>query len=337
MKRPLILFATLLAVASLACVTVQRIIASPTPTLPPIPVTPGQPVECTDETCLDACLVRLSRALGVKPLEDVGGNYANKDAQFDLVTYTVEGDTITTPDVLWVPSEYKSYQQDTALHERAWDFFVSFVPAEQRKWVTQYVIFTDGAYNTLAWIGPVEFGDNSRWQLGVDVLDANNPITLASTIVHELGHLLTLNSDQIQDNGDTPYSVNQNPAVCPQYMSTEGCSTPESYINQFYQAFWTGLQADWLEMVYKPHANSPQEFRVMVQEFHDKHPGEFVSDYAATNIKEDMAESFENFILQPKPASDSIADQKVLFFYNFPELVALRQQLIENLCSYVVE
>ena len=336
MKRHLILILVLLA-SSLACMTVQRALVPVTPTLIPLPVTPGEPVVCQDESCLDACLSRLYLVLDSQPLEDVGGNYADKDAQFNLVHYTVEGDAIAAPITLYVPAEYKEYQTDSVSHQRGWEFFTSIVPAENRKWITQYVIFTDGTYNTLAWVDRVEFGDNSRWKLGVDVLDASDPILLTTTIVHELGHLLTLNSDQIISEEGEGYSVYQNESACPQYMSDEGCSTTESYINRFYQAFWLDLHDEWMETVYKQNAASPEEFRAFVQTFHDNHPAEFVSQYAATNIKEDMAESFEVFVLNPKPTGDTIADRKVLFFYDFPELIALRQQMIQNLCSYVLE
>lgn len=342
MKRHLILFAVLLVVSSLACMTVQRMVESTVPVAPTIaptipPVTPGEPVECQDESCLDACLIRLNKVLSTEPIEDVGGAYTDKDAQFNLVNYTVEGDAISDPINLYVPSEYRSYQEDAAPHQRAWEFFTFVVPAEDRKWIAQYVVFTDGTYNTLAWVDRVKFGDNSRWKLGVDVLDASDPIMLTTTIVHELGHLLTLNSDQIISEEGEGYSVHQNADACPQYMSDEGCSTPESYMNLFYRSFWVDLHEEWMEIVYKPHAASPEEFRAFVQTFHDNHPGEFVTDYAATNIKEDMAESFEAFVLSAKPTGDSIADQKILFFYDFPELVTLRQQMIQNLCSYVAQ
>lgn len=332
MKRHSALFVFLIAATSLACMTVQKIAA---PTRPVILTTPGEPVECSDETCLDACLIRLNRVIESDPVVDVGGDYAGKDANFNLVTYTVDGDTITNPVTLYVPAEYKPYQEDTAAQQRAWDFFVSIVPAENRKWVTQYMVFTDGSYNTLAWISHIRFGDNARWQLGVDVLDSASPVMLTSTLVHELGHLLTLNSDQVPSDPDEGYTFYQNEAVCPQFMLNEGCSTPDSYINKFYQLYWVDIHEDWLETVYKPNANSPEEFRGFVRAFHDRYPGEFLNQYAATNIKEDMAVSFATFVLNSKPGGDSIAEKKVVFFYDFPELVSLRRQIIQNLCAYV--
>ena len=329
MKRIIALSFLLLAV-SLACQAVQRVVTPPTPTMEANPA----PIVCNDDSCLDACLSRLNQELASIPLNDVGGDYAGADANFKLIVYKVNGDQITDPYTSWVPSEYESYQQDTASHQRVWSYFTSIVPPEQRKWITDYVIFTDGTYDTLAWIDRVEFDDNSRWKLGVDVLDSSDPIRLTETLTHELGHLITMNSDQIIRKKDMGYAPYQNTATCPQYLSTAGCSTPESYINNFYQTFWVDTHEDWLETVYKANTNSPDEFREVVMQFYSNHPGAFVTEYAATNIFEDMAESFEWFILTPKPTGNEIPDQKILFYYQFPELVDLRQQMIQGMCSY---
>ena len=60
---------------------------------------------------------------------------------------------------------------------------------------------------------------------------------------------------------------------------------------------------------------------------------EFVTDYAPTSPAEDIAESWSFFVLKKKPASKTIANEKVLFFYEFPELVNLRSQIAHNLCD----
>lgn len=359
MKRIIALSFFLLTV-SLACQTIQRVVApaapisetSPLPELAPSAIIAATdahettasptvtrvaptPIACTDDSCLNACLERINQELVSIPLGEVGGNYEGADANFNLVTYNVVGDQITEPDILWVPSEYKPYQQDTASHQRVWNYFTSLIPAEQRKWITKYVVFTDGTYNALAWVGEVEYDDNSRWELGVDVLDSADPVKLTGTIAHEVAHLLTLNSDQIIQKSDFIYTPYQNSAICPQFISTEGCSTPKSYINQFYQKFWVNIYNDWLEIVYKADTNTEDEFQQVVQQFYDRHPNDFAREYAATNIKEDMAVTFEHFILEPKPAGNGIIEKKILFYYDFPELVALRQRMIQSICSYV--
>ena len=176
MKKLIALSIFLLAV-SLACQTVQRVVAPATATLEPSPtatLTPSAtftataspentatatvtrvaptPITCTDDSCLDACLARINEEMSTQPQDEIGGDYAGTDSQFNLVTYTVRGNQILDPDVLWVPSEYKPYQQDTGSHERVWAYFVSLIPPEQRKWITQFTVFTDGNSNALAWV-----------------------------------------------------------------------------------------------------------------------------------------------------------------------------------------
>ena len=86
--------------------------------------------------------------------------------------------------------------------------------------------------------------------------------------------------------------------------------------------------------VAKAHAGSPEEAQTLVEKFYSKHIGLFSRDYAATDIHEDLAESFSHFILEPKPKGSSIIERKALFFYNFPELVGLRKQMIQGICNY---
>jgi hypothetical protein len=358
MKRFIILSIFLLVV-SLACQTVQRVVAPATPTVEasPLPeptlsatvaVTEASesaasptvmrvaptPITCTDDSCLDACLSRINDELSTQPQNEIGGEYAGTDSNFNLVTYKVNGDQISEPDVLWVPSEYKLYQQDTGAHQRVWEYFVSLIPAEQRKWIKKYTIFTDGNSNTLAWVGKQNYDDNSRWELGVDLLDATDPIYLTETLAHEVAHLVTLNSDQIIQSEDFIYTPYQNTAVCSQFISTEGCSTPESYINAFYRKFWFGIYEDWLETVYNANPSNEEEFFQAVGEFYSRYSEQFARPYAATNIREDLAVSFEYFVLHPKSTGGGISAQKMRFFYDYPELVALRQQMIQAMCSY---
>ena len=358
MKQLIVLSVFLLAI-SLACQTVQRVVAPATPTIeasstpeltpsasvaateaaesapsPTVTRVAPTPITCTDDSCLDACLSRINAELSTQPQGEIGGEYAGTDSSFNLVTYIVNGDLILEPDILWVPSEYKPYQQDIAAHQRVWMYFVSLIPTEQRTWIKKFTVFTDGNSNTLAWVGKQDYNDNSRWELGVDILDATDPIYLTETLTHEVAHLITLNSDQIIQDEDFIYTPFQNSSICPQFLSTEGCSTPQSYIHQFYRKFWFGIYEDWMETVYNADASDEDKFFAAVGEFYSKYPEQFARFYAATNIKEDLAVSFEYFVLHPKATGGGISAQKMRFFYDYPELVALRQQMIQAMCSY---
>jgi hypothetical protein len=68
-------------------------------------------------------------------------------------------------------------------------------------------------------------------------------------------------------------------------------------------------------------------------QFYQAHSAEFVDDYAATHPTEDIAESFTYFVFSPKPAGASIKEQKIKFFYEYPELVQLREGILSGICS----
>ena len=70
-----------------------------------------------------------------------------------------------------------------------------------------------------------------------------------------------------------------------------------------------------------------------LDDFYYKYQDQFLTDYAATHPAEDIAESFSFFVFSEMPAGDTIAEQKILFFYNYPELVALRTNILGNLCA----
>ena len=302
-----------------------------TPRSTPIPIT------CSDDSCLNACLTRIDAALETHKFDSLGGGYTDKTANLNLVVYKVENDKLNEPDILYVPEEFRPFQENLQSHQLVWDYASALLPPEFLKWINEYIIFTDGAgRGSAAWVDTRDPLDRSHWQLGVDVADSENPVDLTYTLIHEFGHLISINSDQIPLT-DYYYGWNQNPATCSQIALPEGCSNPDSYINLFYQNFWVDIFDEWRETVEKPHTNSADEFEALVSDFYSKHQDQFVSEYAATNIYEDFAESFMLFGIEPKPTGKNIAGRKILFFYDFPELVSMRQQMIQNVCSYTQE
>ena len=73
----------------------------------------------------------------------------------------------------------------------------------------------------------------------------------------------------------------------------------------------------------------------LLDSFYNTYQDQFLTDYAHTNPAEDIAESFTFFILSARPELDSIASEKNLFFYEYPELIELRMQILKNICSEV--
>ena len=348
---------SLLVIVSLACSAVQRLLVLATPTTaatvtstvslptltstdtpPPSPTlttmrTPRptvEPITCTDDSCLNACLTRIKSALDTHEFERIGGAYAGKDANLNLVVYKVENGELGKPALLYVPDEFKPFQEDLEAQRLVWNYASALLPPEQLKWISEYDIFTDGPEGTLAWVNTRDIFDRAHWQLGIDITDAVSPTYVTYTLIHEFGHLITLNTDQIPYNAS--YSTwYQNPATCEQFSIPEGCTNPASYINLFYQRFWTGIFDEWVEMVGSATVSSDEELDDLVNAFYRLHDEQFVRQYAATNIREDIAESFMYFVLEPRPRDGSIISQKIKFLYDFTELVDMRIQMIQNI------
>jgi hypothetical protein len=104
----------------------------------------------------------------------------------------------------------------------------------------------------------------------------------------------------------------------------------------FYQKFWKDTYTEWWNIHEEAvRTDSDDEYWQIMDQFYEQHSELFLNDYAATNIKEDLAESFSYFVLNGRPTGDSIPEQKVAFYYEFRELVEYRRQIIEGLCSYL--
>lgn len=150
---------------------------------------------------------------------------------------------------------------------------------------------------------------NEKWEMFVNRdLFRDGEYDMVFVIVHEFAHILTLNSGQLDP------SIQKD--SCDAFHTYEGCAREHAYIDEFYERFWEdkGL-GDFDRAPYTPE--------------------EFVTDYAAENIGEDIAESFTAFILRPRPEGSTVADQKVLFFYEYPELVTMRADMRKALSAFV--
>jgi hypothetical protein len=268
------------------------------------------------------------------------GSYRKRGNMLDeekyLVYYNVSGDEIFDPYFFEdVDEDMRDEQNDLATHQQVWKYFSTLIPADQRKIVFAYSIFTDGQDGTLAAVSQTHSNAN-LWVLLVDIADTRNYYDLTFTLVHELGHLLTLGPSQVPPSWDVFKNPDDNDiyldevAACPQYFPGEGCANPDSYINAFYGRFWMDIHEEWDEINLEEDKDS---YDLRLNNFYNKYQGQFVTHYAATNPSEDIAESWAFFVLGSKPASNTLAEQKVLFFYQYPELVKLREQILTNLCG----
>lgn len=350
MPRRNFLFALLtLLLPTLACRAATRLIipdtptpaptftptATFTPTLTPTITPSPTPTQLVYEASCPAVVgqiledsVHVEQFISDDELEEV-------DEITYMVYYSVDENAISLPRYFPVEDPFEDEQEDRATHEEIWQLFVRLIPPVERELVSGFAIFTDGRANYLAGVNQ---SDDSpyTWDLNVDILDTQDRLVLSYTLIHEHGHLLTLNRDQV----DIDLEVYENPnnktiresavAACTEYFTGEGCSLPNSYLSAFFRRFWPDLYDEWLNI---DEQESDRTRDRMLDRFYEIYKDQFLTDYAPTSPAEDIAESWTFFVLSPRPELTSIASEKILFFYEYPELIELRMQILENICA----
>ena len=333
-KIKIIIASWVLLLSTLACVTLMgEDLPQTDPAVLPAVQQPSTDIPATQTA--DSCPVITDQiiALAVSGGADVEENLL--DTEVTLVTYTVSSDELTGPYYESVSSDLQDEQDDEQSQQQVWDYFTSIIPFEQREIIAEYAIVTDGQGGTLAAVSQT-YTDPELWSLQVDIADTANYYDLTYTLVHEFGHLLTLGSTQVPpslaifNNPEDDDIYFQEVSACPNYFPGEGCATPDSYINNYYNQFWVDIYDEWNEINLEEDDDIYYE---KLDEFYYKYEDRFVTSYAATNPEEDIAESWTFFIFSPQPAGDTIAEQKVLFFYQYPELVELRANILSDMCA----
>jgi hypothetical protein len=218
---------------------------------------------------------------------------------FILGAYAVDGDELLGD----VP----------AAHAAVWDRFNELFPAELHPEITVFIaIDSDRSDGTDGAIQLYSAADGGTF-LALDTVASQGLDVLDRTMIHEFAHLLTLRDDQVPTDESSV-------ASCPVYSEFEGCPFADSYLFDYYSEFWFDYTLDEIE------AETEED---KVERYS---PDKFVTDYAATIPSEDVAEVFAEWVLADElPSGDSIVDQKMRFFEDYPELVELRDSIREAL------
>jgi hypothetical protein len=327
---------------TLACAYVQNMVfpavptpALPTPTATSLPPTSSPTVAPTATPVFEAaCPDLLAEVLKAATKNFVRTRGNEKPIHF-LVLYTIKNNKLAQRQDLFVPEQLRSEWDARAEHESIWNYFKALIPEKDRTMVSEFSIMSDGHENILAAVGPTE-DDLSKWGLKVDILDSGDPYLLTFTLLHEFGHLQTLNANQVRldpflfHNPDNQDALDRAVDACSQYFTGLGCSQPTSYLNEFFNRYWTDLYSEWQDI---DQEEDKGERVARLADFYKNYQDQFLTDYAATSPAEDIAESWAFFVLSPRPELNSIANEKILFFYEYPELVTLRQEILERVCA----
>jgi len=185
------------------------------------------------------------------------------------------------------------------------------------------------------------------------IKDALEIDVLKRTLIHENAHILTLGASQSDndminwseycddrfDDGSINWeecdddeirrvTVQKETACAPNfYDPRSGCTKDNSYMNKFFQKFWADI--------YPTYVYGGKNI-ISHDDFHKKYYDQFVTYYAASHPAEDIAESFSAFVLSDdqariKTPNMEIWEEKIRFFYDFPELVEMRDFIRNNL------
>lgn len=251
-----------------------------------------------------------------------------------LVTYSLEDDKLHVRTDISVPRDVEKELDERETHERVWNYFASLIPADDRESLVEFSAMSDGRSNILGGVRRTDENPD-QWSLRVDIVDAEDQYELTYTLLHEFGHLLTLDSSQVKIDRsvylhpDDKELYDRARAACTTYFSDDGCSLADAYLHEFFNRYWTSFFSEWQEI---DAAKEEESYYARLHDFYEVHADQFLTEYAATSPEEDIAESLAFFILAEKPEIESIADEKILFFYEYPQLVDLRQEILTRLC-----
>lgn len=266
---------------------------------------------CANGECIHTCIDHVKHE-GLE--SDLNSTY-DLNEETVLVYYRVKNNDIFEPRLPDLQEALIPYQKNSELHNRIWRYFTNIIPLESRPNLVSFVVFVSNK-----WGGVFEDTITENWVIKYNLLMSSDAYETTQVLVHEHGHYLTLNTTQI-----IPWDVS---FICSQEV-LYGCQKPDSYLNLFFEKFWRDIYPEWKDI-----NENPDDLTQEMKSFYDKNRTMFVTEYAATNPLEDIAESWTAFILQPTPTGQSIADQKIRFFDQFPELVELRYEILKGICTY---
>lgn len=286
-----------------------------------------------ETTALPATIAPPPDAIGQK-------NSHQADKSENIAAYKVEGNhirVIREKTDRWqskanaIPPSFSTEKH----HMNLWSRFAELIPPSARQNLSDFEVFTDGPKGRDAYIGINEAGLNS-FKMGIDVyasLPVRDPsgTQFAQTLIHEYAHILTLTPGQIDYDHtkemSRAFKTRDQKAIkrmierCgDRIYFIQGCANPSSYLHAFTNQFWR----DELDQWYQGLAFG----RLHLTGLFEKRPTAYVSLYAASNPGEDIAESWLAFVTGPTVQEPvTIAQQKVHFFNQYPELIALRRHI----------
>jgi hypothetical protein len=245
---------------------------------------------------------------------------ASQDETRVLAAYALSDGKLTPDDP--APAS----KEERATHEKYWAAVKTLIPADLLGKVGRLEVFavdagksdevdsTDG-YANLSDDGSyfvLGLNDESAKAAFID-RDLDALKDYEATIIHEFGHVLSLEPGQMVEAGEEEG-----------ISLDEGKLRKDAFLNRFYESFWKQAYPSR-----GAETKSDEEGSALYAEA----PDAFVTEYAATGPLEDFAESFARFVVGDKPSGSAIKTQKVLFFYQSAAVVSLRGAIRKGIAA----
>lgn len=154
-----------------------------------------------------------------------------------------------------------------------------------------------------------QYGPPYKFTLAVNMSMMLDDEWGVSTMIHEYAHVLSLNKAQA-----VPRS-----SRCVSLPSVEECLEQDSYLYAFWEEYWEdyGDEAP-------VDRNSSQS---KIRDFYAANEADFVSEYAASHVYEDFAETFMVWVYEDVSDYSTTLQRKIRFFEQFPALVDERDRI----------
>lgn len=208
------------------------------------------------------------------------------------------------------PSRY--YGTPSVQMTNIWDQFSEIAGSDVNK-IVQLRVYNNLNESFSAYVQPTD--NPNQWILGINLIGLTDADWTTDTMVHEYGHILTLSAYKPLNSSTSPCKTVK--------LDPYSCANPNSDYYKYYKQFWQKYGKDAPE---NEGANEQE-----VANFYRNKGGSktFVTSYAATNIAEDMAETWMTFVINPLPTgtAQSTVDKKLQFFANDPKLAARRLEI----------
>lgn len=225
----------------------------------------------------------------------------------DILSYQVTNHRLSSGTMLTFEPAWSRFILNEEEHQRIWTKILEIIPDESIDQIDRVIFSRTNGY--LAFVEKTD--DSQKWTLNLDIQflkeSAQDPLEFRKTILHEFAHVLFI--------GDKEMFFNEEKEAINEYVQHHrGSDEP---MIRFYCQFWE--------------QNMDEFERTKGKGFYEKHHGEFVTEYASENPCEDIAETFVSFVLSDKPIGESMIDQKILLFYDYPSVVAFRSKVLEKM------